>query len=264
MVPSATVPFSESVRGLVAVEQRVLGHRLQRQLAGGLRVLERLARADRRRWPRAPRRCRTSPPPGCRHPWCRGRRVPSRAAATSTATTRRISTTVHRRDLSVPYGRQADVPASPVPRVLSLGLELWTAGTRGLTGRRYRVTMWTRNGRGADVLTGRWPWWSIGQTARDARAGSACTSAATSSLLSRITTLRLSLRLGVSCPPSSVHSSGRIANLRIDSALETALLASSTAVSISARRSGSSTRSATLADLPCCSAQAGERPRGRG
>ena len=47
--------------------------------------------------------------------------------------------------------------------------------------------------------------------------------------------------------------------MRIDSALETALLASSTAASISARRSGSSTRSATSPDLPCCSAQAGQR-----
>jgi hypothetical protein len=39
----------------------------------------------------------------------------------------------------------------------------------------------------------------------------------------------LSLRLGVSWPPSSVHSPGRIVNFRIDSAFETALFASSTA-----------------------------------
>ena len=73
--------------------------------------------------------------------------------------------------------------------------------------------------------------------------------AATSSLFSRITTLRLSLRLGVSCPPSSVHSPRRMRYLRIDSALETALLASSTAASISARRSGSSAAFDQVLDL---------------
>ena len=65
-----------------------------------------------------------------------------------------------------------------------------------------------------------------------------------------MTTLRFSLRLGVSCPPSSVQSSARIVNLRMDSALETALLASSTAASISALRSGSSTRSERRVDFP--------------
>ena len=50
-------------------------------------------------------------------------------------------------------------------------------------------------------------------------------------------------------------------NFRIDSAFETALLASSTAASISARRSGSSTRSATFLDLPCASAHVGSDSR---
>ena len=44
-----------------------------------------------------------------------------------------------------------------------------------------------------------------------------------SSLNSRITTLRLSLSLGVSWPSSSVQSTGSTANLRIDSAWETAV-----------------------------------------
>ncbi len=77
------------------------------------------------------------------------------------------------------------------------------------------------------------------------------------------TTERLSLRLGVSWPPSSVHSSGSTTNLRIDSALETALLASSTAWSISARRSASSSSASRSPDLPCRSAQPGSASRSR-
>src|SRR5450756_1072710 len=60
-------------------------------------------------------------------------------------------------------------------------------------------------------------------------------------------TLRLSLSVGVSCPPPSVKSVGRIRNFLIASACDTALLASATAWSISMSRSGSSRRSATVA-----------------
>ena len=49
--------------------------------------------------------------------------------------------------------------------------------------------------------------------------------ASTSSANCCMMTLRFSLSVGVICPPSSVKSSGRMANLRIDSACETDWLA---------------------------------------
>ena len=61
------------------------------------------------------------------------------------------------------------------------------------------------------------------------------------------TTLRLTFSVGVSSPVSSVKSTGRMRNLRIDSACDTAWLASLTARSTSAIRSGSSARSPTVA-----------------
>ena len=75
------------------------------------------------------------------------------------------------------------------------------------------------------------------------------------------TTLRLTFNVGVSSPVSSVKSTGRMRNLRIASAFDTASLASLTARSISAVRSGSSARSATEASafLPLRSFQPGER-----
>ena len=79
---------------------------------------------------------------------------------------------------------------------------------------------------------------------------------ATSPRCARITASRLSLRLGVSSPPSSVQATGSTAYLRIASAWETALLASSTASSSSARRSASSSRSVRAVGLPRCSAHA--------
>ena len=60
------------------------------------------------------------------------------------------------------------------------------------------------------------------------------------------TTLRLTFSVGVSSPVSSVKSTGRMRNLRIDSACDTAWLASLTASSTSASRSGSSARSPTV------------------
>jgi hypothetical protein len=60
------------------------------------------------------------------------------------------------------------------------------------------------------------------------------------------TTLRLSFMDGVSSPPSSVQSTGRIVNFLIASAFETALLALSTADWTSASASGSVARSAAL------------------
>ena len=73
------------------------------------------------------------------------------------------------------------------------------------------------------------------------------------------TTLRLTFNVGVSSPVSSVKSTGSMRNLRIASAFDTAWLASLTARSISAVRSGSSARSATVASafLPLRSFQPG-------
>ena len=59
------------------------------------------------------------------------------------------------------------------------------------------------------------------------------------------TTLRLTFIVGVSSPVSSVKSTGRMRNLRIDSACDTARLACLTAASTSASRSGSLARSPT-------------------
>src|SRR6185503_5828910 len=64
------------------------------------------------------------------------------------------------------------------------------------------------------------------------------------------TTLRLTFRVGVSSPVSSVKSTGRMRNLRMASALDTAWLASLIASWTSAIRSGSVARSPTVALLP--------------
>ena len=78
------------------------------------------------------------------------------------------------------------------------------------------------------------------------------------------TTLRLSFSDGVSWPPSSVQSSGRIVNLRIASALDDRLVGVVDRLSGS-RRAGpaSSTTSAIVvsAGLPACSSQRGQRLR---
>src|SRR6188472_4796685 len=77
------------------------------------------------------------------------------------------------------------------------------------------------------------------------------------------TTLRLTFRVGVSSPVSSVKSTGRMRNLRMASALDTAWLASLTASSTSAIRSGSVARSPTvaLASLPLRCFQPGKASR---
>ncbi|SKU83601.1 Uncharacterised protein [Mycobacteroides abscessus subsp. abscessus] len=61
------------------------------------------------------------------------------------------------------------------------------------------------------------------------------------------TTLRFTLSVGVISPVASVKSTGKIRNFLIASACETTWLAAFTAVPISASRSESSTRSATVA-----------------
>ena len=74
-----------------------------------------------------------------------------------------------------------------------------------------------------------------------------------------MTTERLSFRLGVSIPLSSVKSVARTRYFLIASAWDTALLASATAASISAVTSGSSASWATgvPAGLPLLSSQPG-------
>ena len=70
---------------------------------------------------------------------------------------------------------------------------------------------------------------------------------------------RLTFIVGVISPPASVKSTGRMRNSRICSARDTARFASATASPIAARRSGSSTRSASgvPAGLPERSSQPG-------
>src|SRR4029453_4825700 len=69
-----------------------------------------------------------------------------------------------------------------------------------------------------------------------------------SSAYLRVTTDRRTFSVGVSSPPSSVKSPGRIWNLRICSARDTARFASSMAAAISPPSSGAATRAA--ADPP--------------
>ena len=127
---------------------------------------------------------------------------------------------------------------------------------RAATGSQQRVALGPHGRRACADAAGRA--WTLAQSAgrrrraRRSRSATPC-----------CTTLRLSFSDGVSCPPASVQSSARMANLRIDSALLTALFASSIAVWISARRSASSTRSASgvSAGLPVFSSQLRQRLR---
>src|SRR4051794_38748134 len=102
----------------------VSGHSLQRELPRGLGILELLARVDDRGGLEHLDRVELLLRPGVS---TLGVQEDERGAECGHehGHHQKNPTTIHRRDLSVPLGAgRLNVPASPVPRVLSLGLEL--------------------------------------------------------------------------------------------------------------------------------------------
>ena len=138
-------------------------------------------------------------------------------------------------------------PAGPRRPCATARRAWWSTAGTSARSRRRSATCWpTRTGprgwarRAGAGCVDNWQWTHSGaqRLRRTALAGS-CRRAPRCRLANfSATTLRLTFSVGVSSPVSSVKSTGRMRNLRIDSAWDTAWLASLTARSISATQVG--------------------------
>ena len=259
------MPVERVRRGLVAVEQLRPGTPpASAELAGGLARPRYVSPGlDDGGRPRAPRRCRTAPRRGCRHPWRRGRRVRRRGRQRARPRPEEFcdgpSTRPFRPLREAGRCARQPCPTSAVPRSRTVGTS--EAGAYGVLAELERLGRPSRlSGQGLGRRSGADPRCRAATDAQGqhvGRGGDVVLGLAHHDVA-------LELEAGRELPALLGPLVGQDRNLRIDSALETALLASSTALSISARRSGSSTRSAILRGLAVLLGPGRRRPRGRG